>query len=192
MSQNNTAILRCSGNEGSNHISLTLIHISWLQVIFSFYGWAQLLFLLSWRNAFRNDTCNYMFSRCNIILSSFVIGCGWQVARGLFCKKAGGISLSLFVCSHSHLDWYPLRTTRVMYISVPSLHPLPWSIRYGPDYLWSYNSPVRVAEINEACSCDCICSPSLPYFTPGYAGMSCALPRPYCSLQRDPSLFSPA
>lgn len=51
------------------------------------------LFPVSWKITFcaeehvlGNQTSRYMFSRSALMLSS----CGWQVARGLLCKKAGG------------------------------------------------------------------------------------------------------
>lgn len=66
-----------------------------------------IVFAISQRNVFnakehvlRNQTCRFRFNNSNLILSSFVIGTRWQVARGLLCKKAGGY---YFLCVRAYI-----------------------------------------------------------------------------------------
>lgn len=153
--------------------------------------WQTLLFPISWRDAFyanehvlRNQTFRVRFDHSNLILSSIVIGTGWQVARGLLCKKAGEIWFSLCVRLHSCIDRYHLCTTRLLYISVPSPQPSLWSIRYGTGLFMRLQWSCRVAEINEACFCGwqalmaCLycCTCSLMLLTSGYTRVSYTLP----------------
>lgn len=82
----------------------------------------------------RNQTCRFRFSHSNLILSSFVAGTGWQVARGLLCKKAGGHYL-LCVCAslHSSIDWYHLHTTSSI-VHLCSISP-PLTVEYQ---IWAW------------------------------------------------------
>lgn len=100
-------------------------------------------------------------------------GAAWRVARGLSRSKAGGISLSPGVRAYIAAK---MGITYVQAQHCTSLFHL--STRHcgvsdaGSDYLWGHNGPVRVCEINEACSCGCTCSFSVILLSPGYSRVS--------------------